>query len=96
MCFNNVMKDINDNIYTYGLCPKCNEHCDDEMPCWLDTLSQLKCDPEWIMTYGSIYKNSNCLKHSWHSMWKTGKHIKPEMDIGDYSWLVYLIDDNPN
>ena len=90
--FKNVMDDIKNNIYVYGDCPKCKCNCDDDMPCWLDTLLELQCNPEWVMTYGKVYKNSNCFKHSWYSMWRTGKYIKPQIDKGDYRWLYDLND----
>ena len=85
--FEIIMNELTSSVYVYGACPKCNGNCEDEMPCWMDDLSQLQCDPEWVMTYGNVYKNSNCFKHSWYSMWRTGKYIKPEIDIGDYSWM---------
>ena len=48
--FKVVMKELIDNVYVYGSCPKCERNCNDGMPCWLDTLSQVQCDPEWVMT----------------------------------------------
>ena len=58
MEFKNVMDDITNNIYVYGNCPKCECNCDDDMPCWLDTIYELRCNPEWVMTYGHLYQKN--------------------------------------
>ena len=87
MEFKDVVDDITNNIYVYGDCPKCKCNCDDDMPCWLDTISELRCDPEWVMTYGHLYEKTIDFKTAWYSMWKTGQYIKPKIDKGDYSWL---------
>ena len=96
MVFNDVMQELTGNVYVYGACPKCKENCDDEMPCWLDTLSQLKCDPEWVMTYGWKFKKDTDYKDHWYTLWKTGEYAPPEIDWGYYGWMDYLNDDNPN
>ena len=92
MEFKNAMDDIANNIYVYGDCPKCKCNCDDDMPCWLDSLSELRCDPEWVMTYNHLYKKPSYFKTAWYSMWRTGKYVKPKIDKGDYSWLYDLND----
>ena len=58
MEFKDVVDDITNNIYVYGDCPKCKCNCDDDMPCWLDTISELRGDPEWVMTYGHLYEKT--------------------------------------
>ena len=90
--FKNVIDDIKNNVYVYGCCPKCKCNCDNGLPCWLDTLSELRCDPEWVMTYGNLYKKTSDFKTAWYSTWKTGQYIKPKIDKGDYSWLYDLND----
>ena len=92
MEFKDVINDITNNIYVYGDCPKCKCNCDDDMPCWLDTISELRCDPEWVMTYGHLYEKTSYFKTEWYSMWKTGQYVKPKIDKGDYRWLYDLND----
>ena len=107
MEFQNVMDDIKNNIYVYGDCPKCKFKCDDEMsrlnyncddvcemPCWLDTLSELRCNPEWVMNYGRKFKNDNDYKNHWYTLWKTGEYVPPKIDMGYYGWLDDFNDDS--
>lgn len=86
--FNLVIQSIRDDVYIYGECPKCRKNCDNDMPCWLDTFLQLKCDPEWVMTYGFLFnKNNNDYKHYWYKLWKTGSYVSLKNDRGYYGWL---------
>ena len=94
MAFKDVINDITHNIYVYGACPRWRENCDDEMPCGLDTLSQLKCDPEWVMTYGRKFKNDNDYTNHWYTLWKTGEYVPPKIDMGYYGWLDAFNDDS--
>ena len=82
------MKELIDNVYVYGSCPKCKRNCDDDMPCWLNTLSQLQCDPEWVFTYGWKFEKSNNYKHFWYTLWKTGEYGPSEIDWGYYGWWI--------
>ena len=82
-----MMDDITSNIYVYDDCPKCKCKCD-AMPCWLDDLSQLKCDPEWVMTYGWQFRKDIKFKNHWYSSWKTGEYVAPKIDTGYYGWMM--------
>ena len=84
--FKVVMKELIDNVYVYGSCPKCKRNCDDDMPCWLDTLSQLQCDPEWVFTYGWKFEKYCNYKHFWYTLWKAGEYVPSEIDWGYYGW----------
>ena len=92
MEFKDVVDDITNNIYVSGDCPKCKCNCDEEMPCWFDTFCELRCDPEWVMTYGHLYEKPSSFKIAWYSTWKTGQYIKPKIDKGDYRWSYDLND----
>ena len=85
--FKDVMFEIKNNIYVYGSCPKCKQNCDDDYPCWLDDLSQLKCDPEWVMMYGKQFEKSSNFKNFWYTCWKTGKYVCEQPLKPDLSFL---------
>ena len=88
--FKDVENEIKNNVYVYGSCPKCKQNCDDDYPCWLDDLSQLQCDPEWVMMYGNQFEKSSNFKNFWYTCWKTGKYVCERPLEPDLSWLEEL------
>ena len=85
-------------ICVYGSYPKCKRNSDEDYPCLLDDLSQLQCDPEWVMTYGSQLKKTSKFKNFWYTCWKTGKYIEHPLKQ-DLSWMDELnnnYDDDDN
>ena len=84
--YNKVMNGIHNNIYVYGECPKCKKNCDEEYPCWVDDLSQLKCDPEWLMMYGKQFEKCSKFKNFWYTCWKTGKYVCEQPLKPDFSF----------
>ena len=96
--FKDVENEIKNNVYVYGSCPKCKQNCDDEYPCWLDDLSQLQCDPEWVMMYGKQFEKPSKFKTFWYTCWKTGKYVEQPLKQ-DLSWMDELnnnYDDDDN
>ena len=71
--FRSVINEVASAVYVYGVVQNVNVTCDEEMPCWLDDLSQLKCDPEWWLTYGWMYQRDVDSKKLWYAMWRTVK-----------------------
>ena len=66
---------------------KCKKKCDEEYPCWLDDLSQLKCDPEWLMMWSKQFEKCSKFKNFWYTCWKTGKYVCEQPLKPDLSWL---------
>ena len=91
--FKDVENEIKNNVYVYGSCPKCKQNCDDEYPCWLDDLSQLQCDPEWVMMYGKQFEKPSKFKTFWYTCWKTGKYVEQPLKQ-DLSWMDELNNDH--